>query len=385
MKFCDALIPGLILTLAAAAAAQNDDNLNDPRTPYYGHSGSTLILLLARPSVTEELRLDESESKTLLASLREIDPTHSSFRTPEERQKFRTIRDETIRKSVAAIQKSLSEQQFLRFQQLEAQYLGGRALLNPKIAEQLALTDEQHEKLKPIIKEFGVTGGPGAPRLSEEQAAVRVEKYKTDLLAVLTPEQMNEWQAMTGAPFKVPKSFSGPSWRLVLLPEVQQELGLSEAGAATLAQSLAQVQKEQGRLMFAGRAPANGIDQSQQIIDAVRSSLAVSQWNRLQELILQENGVESLAHHEVAKHLGLNQEQRDRIREAISEYRRRQSDEFRRGAPVSTDELQTRRQQQQANLLDILTKDQKQQWEAMQGAKVDLDSMRRTRISPAAE
>src|SRR5436190_11827689 len=123
-KVRSALIPGLILAFAAAAAAQNDNNPGDaPRKPYFGAGGSTLIFLLTKPGVQDELGLDKSESQKLLESLRKIDPTHSSFRTPEVRKKVSAIVDETERKSEAAVQKSLSEEQFRRFQQLEAQYL----------------------------------------------------------------------------------------------------------------------------------------------------------------------------------------------------------------------------------------------------------------------
>jgi hypothetical protein len=275
---------------------------------------------------------------------------------------------------------------------LEAQYLGGRALLIPKTAEQFELTAEQKEKLEPIQKEFVLTGQAGAPRLTDEAASVRLEKYKSDLLAVLTPEQTNRWQAMTGAPFTAPKSFSGPSWRLVLVSEVQKELGLSEDDATTLVQSLAAIRKEEFeersstlRPNRAGRPRDDGIRQSQKVIDTVGKSLTVSQWNRLQELVLQDQGVEALAHHEVAKNLGLSQEQQDRVRKAIDVYRRGNLEEYRLGLLVNTKELRTRHEKEQADLLDVLTEDQKEQWKAIQGARVDLDLLRRPRISPVRE
>jgi hypothetical protein len=229
-----------------------------------------------------------------------------------------------------------------------------------------------------------------APRPSDEDASVRVEQYKNDLLAVLTPDQIKQWRAMAGAPFKTPKFFSGPSWRLVLVPEVQKELGLSEDGAATLERSLTAIQREgyaeRSRAFgsdLAGRDQADQRHQSQQIIDTVRASLTVTQWNRLQELILQQTGAESVAHHEVAKELGLNQEQRDRAREIITEYQRSRIEG--RTLLVKPKELRARQQKEQADLLDVLTPDQKKMWEAMQGAKVDLPSLLRPRISPAGK
>lgn len=125
----EVFVTGLILVYATAAVAQDNDNRNDPaRKPFYGSGGSTLIYLLTKPGIQQELDLDEAASKPLLESLREIDPKHSSFRTLQERQQIRTRFEETKQKSAAAIQKALSEEQFRRFQQLELQYLDGRAL-----------------------------------------------------------------------------------------------------------------------------------------------------------------------------------------------------------------------------------------------------------------
>lgn len=387
MSFCtvrNVFVSGLILAFATAAVAQEGDKLNDlPRLPFYGSDGSTLIAQLVKPGVQEELRLDESKSKPLLDSLREIDPKHVAFRTPEDRQQIIKIRDEVTQKSQAAIQKFLSEEQFRRFQQVEMQYLGGRALLTAEIAQKFALTAEQQERLKAIRNAF-VAGASGP---NNEDSSVRVERYKNDLLAVLSPDQIIQWKAMTGAPFKVPQSFSGPSWRLVFEPEVQKELGLSETGVAMLRHSLTLVQiegaKERSRSGedWGGRDPADRKRKSQQIIDTVRSTLAVSQWNRLQELILQQIGPESLNHHEVSKELGLSEDQRDRVREIIAKYRQSLID----GGPLQTQpkELSARRKKEQADLLEILTPDQKTHWEAMQGAKVDEYSLLRPKVSPA--
>ncbi|MBS0206989.1 MAG: hypothetical protein JSS49_29285 [Planctomycetes bacterium] len=366
-----ALIPGFIFAWVAVAAAQSDDKANAPsRTPYYGSGGSTLIFLLTKPGVQQELRLEDSASQKLLASLRELDPTHVSFRTPDEKRWFAELRVETERKSKAAIQKSLSEEQFRRLQELEAQYLGGRVLLSPKTADRFALTADQQERLRAISAEFGYTGQAGAPRLSAEEASARMEKYNSDLLAVLTPDQMNQWKAMSGAPFKFPKSLSGPSWRLIYVPEVQTELGLSEDEVAALVQSLAAIQKEDSRARF-GRGPAQAPGNHQQVIDTVRHSLSVAQWNRLQELILQQHGVELLSHPEVADKLGLNRDQQVRVRTVIDEYRRDQLKRSRPGVPVNVEESRTRREKEHADLLDILTREQKEQWEEMQGAIVD--------------
>lgn len=396
----DTLIAGMILAFAAAAAAQEDANSSEtPRSPNYGPGGSTLINLLANPRVQTELGLTESESKRLLDSLREIDPTNPVFRTPEERQqgaaRVAEMMDAIKRKSEAAIQNSLSEEQFRRFQQLELQYQGGLALSNPEIAQRLVVTAAQRKTLETLQAEFRLASqanrsgtAPGTPRPDHESVSARMDKYKADLLAVLTPEQANQWQAMTGVPFGVPKVMRGFPFQLVELPDVQKELGLSEGEAATLARSLAAIEEVERvehverllQTLQSNRAASSPDDRrrqledrgqrSRRIVDTVKSSLTVSQWNRLQEVILQQRGMSVLAQPDVANKLGLSREQRDRVRETMDKYRREATGN--RTLLPKPGDSQAHRQKEQADLLDILTPEQKTKWEAMQGAQADL-------------
>lgn len=380
---------GMMLAFAAAVLAQEDANRSEtPRSPNYGPGGSTLITLVAKPGVQTEIGLAEPESKRLLDLLREIDPTHSAFRTPEDKQqefaRELAIQEEIKRKSEAAIQKSLSEEQFQRLQQLQLQDRGGVALLNPEIARRLALTAEQEKTLETIKEEFRRAvqasrngAASGTPRTGDEAASTPVDKFKTDLLAVLTPEQANQWQAMTGAPFVIPKFIRRYSFHLVISPEVQKELGLADNEAAALVQSLDAIERDEGKnrdqSFRSGREASSREDrsrQSRQIVDTVKSSLTVSQWNRLQEVILQQSGMSVLAHSDVANRLGLSREQRNRVRETIDKYRQELAGN--RTLLPKPGESQTRRQREQADLLDILTPEQKEQWDAMQGAKADL-------------
>lgn len=396
----ETLIAGMILAFAAAALAQEDAIRSEtPRSPNYGPGGSTLINLLANPRVQTELGLAEPESTKLLDSLREMNPTHPAFRTAEERQqgaaRVAEMMDAIKRKSEAAVQNSLSEEQFRRFQQLELQYQGGLALSNPEIAQRLAVTVAQRKKLETLKEEYRRASqanrsgaAPVTPRPDNESVSARLDKYKADLLAVLTPEQANRWQAMTGTPFGVPKVMRGFPFQLVALPDVQKELGLSEGEAATLARSLAAIEEVERvehverllQTLQSNRAASSPDDrrrqledrgqQSQHIIDTVNASLTFSQWNRLQELALQQRGVSVLAQPDVANKLGLSREQRTRVRETMDKYRREATGN--RTLLPKPGESQTRRQREQAELLDILTPEQNAKWKAMQGAKADL-------------
>lgn len=393
-----ASVIGFILASAFRIAAQENKPSEISKAPLYiPGSGSMVIFLITKPGVQKEIGLEAPGSQKLLELLRAIDPTNNSFRTPEERRQQATgtmaTMDETKQKSQAAVQKALSPDQFRRLQQLEMQYLGGRALLNPQTAQQLALSDDQQERLKTIRQAFRVAdqsrrspGVAGESRANDDEAA---EKQRADLLAVLTPEQSKQFTTMQGTPFTVPKLFSGPLWRLAVLPEVQQELGLSESEGAKLVQSLTDIQQEGFAKLRTvspaqeGRFGAEGRRQSEQIIDTVRDNLTVSQWNRLQELMLQQFGTESLAHPEVIKRLGLSRAQQDQVRETIAEFRRGFAND--RTLLVRPDEQRNRQQKEHTALLEILTEDQKRQWDAMQGTKVDLSRLLTLRVTPGAE
>lgn len=298
-----AFFTGLIIALTSGSMRGADEPSEPTRSPYYGVGASSFIFLITKPGVHKELGLGEPEFKELLESLREIDPKHAAFRTPEEQQRVRAMNDETQRQSEAAIEKALSKEQFRRFQQLEMQRLGGRAILLPDTAQKLALTAEQQETLEKIKEQFRRSGqasrnvvAAGAPVPNAEEVAARLERYNADLSAVLTPAQSNQFKEMSGAPFKFPAAYGG--LRRVLAPEVQKELGLSEEDAATLAQSLTAIQRE-GYANVARRfeerpSQADQRRQFEMILDTVRSSLTIAQWNRLQELQLQELGIESL-------------------------------------------------------------------------------------------
>jgi periplasmic protein CpxP/Spy len=70
------------------------------------------------------------------------------------------------------------------------------------MAKQLNLTDEQKEKLKPILTSEAeeVTALRNGPALTPQQKRAKMmeigEKYRPQINAVLTPEQQEKWKAM---------------------------------------------------------------------------------------------------------------------------------------------------------------------------------------------
>lgn len=386
------LVGSIIAITALGWAQEQADHIQGVKLPYYSLVPSKLIWLITKPGIQKELGIDEAESQKLLASLRSIDRTNVALQTPEEK-KQRTaaivaLNNEMRRGAEEAISKSISEDQLQRFQQLQLQVLGSRALVSlqgaERLARQLSLTAEQRERLKKVQEDFR------AKRLS-----AITEEYEADLVAVLTPEQTIRWNEMMGTPFQMPKSYMGnASWEMIYVPEVQKELGLNEDEVETLVQALAVIRnrviKEKGQEAYGsnrdGNPPGDRSRRAQELVATVKSSLTIAQWNRLQELILQEAGLESLDHPDVATKVELTLEQRERVHTLIREFMKEGfGGAGTLNAPMKWETRQLLQRKLHADLLELLTMDQKKIWEAMQGAKVDDQLLGKPTISATAK
>lgn len=95
---------------------------------------------------------------------------------------------------------------------------------------------------------------------------------------------------------------------------------------------------------------------------------------RLKQLKLQREGIMAIARPDVADMLTLTQEQKDKVAQAVEAYRsRRNLPNFRDLSDEERDKYFAQRREQrektEADLLALLTEDQKQKWEEAQGEK----------------
>lgn len=114
--------------------------------------------------------------------------------------------------------------------------------------------------------------------------------------------------------------------------------------------------------------------------DAAKLVLKPEQLDRLNELRLQRAGASALERSEVAEKVGLTQEQKDKIA-SISQEARRDGGGFNRDASQeerrqAAAEARERREKTNAEILALLTPEQKTKWEEMQGAKFDFPQRR---------
>jgi len=191
------------LTLGSLALAQQPERPRRQGQPDFGFGGRMMgrnvgMMLLMREDVQKELNLSQTQKAKLeqlrqemqqaMQELRDLPPEQRRERMQALRQKYdpATILNETQRK---------------RLRELELQWQGPFALMDPEVAKQVGLTEEQQAKIRGIIQEAfqSVRGQPGE-RMQEFQKAR--EQAEKKILEVLTPAQREKWQQMLGKPFE---------------------------------------------------------------------------------------------------------------------------------------------------------------------------------------
>lgn len=188
----------------SSASAQSQRNRGTART--VNTAG-----LLRSEAIRNELDMTDEQEKTLQEKLQAARVSREDLAnlSPEERRK-RVI--ETVKKSDEAIQTVLDEKQQKRLGELQLQMAGAIVLMDPKVAQQLNLEQEQKEKLRAIAREnrpeerFDFRNASAEERqkyLAESQK--RREKTEKAFLAVLTPEQKETFDKMKGEKFDFSK------------------------------------------------------------------------------------------------------------------------------------------------------------------------------------
>ena len=177
--------------------------------------------LLHEPAVLDDLEASAEQRQQLAAMTeRPNEPGRGGpheVPTHEQRKHFLVI----AREHEAALAVILSADQRQRLGQIALQCLGSRALREPDVARTLKLTSEQKERLRSIEAEgfrgFGFfersRKEPTAMESFEDRVKAAADRAKAALqkmLAVLTAEQLQQWQGMTGKPFQGPLYFP---WR----------------------------------------------------------------------------------------------------------------------------------------------------------------------------
>jgi hypothetical protein len=173
------------------------------------------LMLLNQPSVQKELRLTKRQIDLIESTVQKQFAGRRRGRGPDAKaQAEGTAPTATAARGAARmgrkhqeafVSRLLQPQQIRRLHEITLQQQGGLALGNKQVADELQLTQAQRRQVDGILEKladqigqgFQQRRGPeGRQQLRESRQAV-AEK----LLALLTTEQENRWQELTGAPF----------------------------------------------------------------------------------------------------------------------------------------------------------------------------------------
>lgn len=163
--------------------------------------------LLRVPEVLDDLHASAAQRERLIemTDRREPLPDLREMSRDEQRLHFLTI----AREHEATLTSILSDKQLQRLRQIVLQWQGPR---DPSLAKTLKLTADQKERLRTIeaekFRSFFFDRNrkeAGATESSEDRARSAMQK----MLAVLTPEQLQQWRSMTGKPYQGPMSQPG--------------------------------------------------------------------------------------------------------------------------------------------------------------------------------
>lgn len=163
------------------------------------------LSLLAQKSVQDELKLTDDQVKKgaeLEEKLRFKREDFQNLNEEERRKKF-AERTEAAQKGLGEI---LKPDQLKRLNQISLQQQGVRAIAQERIASDLKLSDEQKQKVKGVMDEYNTASRALFKGGFNEENRKKAEELRksTDekLTGLLSAEQKETWNKLTGEPFK---------------------------------------------------------------------------------------------------------------------------------------------------------------------------------------
>jgi Spy/CpxP family protein refolding chaperone len=168
--------------------------------------GMPSYMLLGQESVQKELKFTDEQKQQvdqLVSKMREEMQGLQDAEPAEREQKMREMSE----KGDKAVKKILQPEQAKRLREITLQVQGPMALANPKVADELQLTDDQKAKIKDIqedmSKEVRALREGGAGRQEMQRKTTELRKQAGDKIqGLLSADQKSKWKEMTGEPFK---------------------------------------------------------------------------------------------------------------------------------------------------------------------------------------
>jgi hypothetical protein len=183
--------------------------------PAVAKPSAGLSLLLLDKRVQDELNLDRAQKAGLGQLLRSVAEKHQgdvlrlrNLKGRERTEKFRVLEATVAEETQDRLQALLRPEQNQRWQQIQLQQLGPQAFFDPKLQAALKLSAAQLERIRlvggaTLAAASEVTqnaAGSGKNELAQQLIQLR-DRALADILELLTPEQRQTWEGMTGKPF----------------------------------------------------------------------------------------------------------------------------------------------------------------------------------------
>ncbi len=383
-------------------------------------------LVRATESLRAELRLATEDA----AGLEKGTPEYA-----EGRRKLAKATESAQDAFLVKVQEILTPEQFTRVQQITYHAKGVEAFDDPMVAELLALSQEQHQRIARIKTESSkkmqsvASEGNGNGREIIAKLQELRKENATQIVGVLNPDQLAIWTKLKGKDFDLtrtrggivgrpgngevrgasPASNSelesisriGPPYNhgnrdvlsLVVNEEVAKELGLSDEAAGKL-KKLAldrnvEIREAAGDIVRPGvdRLSPDQVktlgERSKVIcntyVPKVKEILSADQYVRAQQICWQASGNGVYHDPDMIHALGLTKEQQDKITTLVKESRERSFAFIRSGSGYEQGTEVSRLREQ---LAEVLTTEQTAKLKVLKGEPFDLSKILRFRTRP---
>lgn len=177
-----------------------------------------------------------------------------------------------------------------------------------------------------------------------------------------------------------------PQLTLAALPEVETALKLTDEQKTQIADLSDEFDDERRNAFGGGGGGGGGFSEEARAARAklnadfaakLNALLEEPQQKRLQEIYIQVNGTPALLDDAVVTALKISDEQKDKLNDALADQRQAMMDamqDFRDMSPEErNEEMAELNKERDDALLAVLNDDQKSQFEAMKGEKIDID------------
>lgn len=238
------------------------------------------------------------------------------------------------------------------------------------------------------------TSEAGSPEGSPKGASLGQEPSGESQANAAAPNQPNSGSAnqrsnsrqpgqggdRSGGPQGFGGGMAGGGASLALREDVRKELGLTDKQVESLRTKLRELMPQPGP--NGDRPQVNPEEIAKKTEAAIKSVLTPAQQKRLQELQLQRTGPSALADKTIAAKVGISEETRAKIEKMVQDHRQKVRQQF-SSQPSSQEEAQKRqeemrksREKLQADILALLTPDQKAKWESLLGKPFEFQQRR---------